>query len=587
MISFSPAQLPGTVSSFLKRFAPPSIAGAASASHLYASSLHLATRTFQDTVLRSPAVPLAVRNALSTLPDHQLSRSAMRFLVPDAISAHFASTLHLGRQLRADEEYRPQVLHSWTSTGTRELSIEPGTSLERPSLGEEPIRALFLSHFPLHTNGSGFYTRAIAKQIAEAGGEVGILFAGHKFIENPPDGMVRQYLLPFTPEGGVPSRGAAMSNIPVFDSNPASPNGRRFMELLPEELHAYTEGLADATAVAVQDMQPNIIIVNHAWIGALAAQRTGLPYVVVCHGSCSNHIMRAYPDGPEGDIDELYPPNLGSIIFDAVSGADKVITATDEVGEALVYAYGVEPHRVGVIPHGFDKGIFHPTDGLDREAVARELGFEIKEWQHLVSFAGRMGDIKGVPDLIMAAQMVVEEMPDQVLFVLAGGGGKLDAYKALAERLGIASALRFIGHRTQHDLAELFGTSDLEVVPSRSELFGITALEAAGTGTPVLATGVGGLKMLVTDEMGATVPPFNPGELADGITKMLMSGAKLRLGESAQTTAHSRYGWDRTGQAFRTELIAAIVANQDHPGLQRLVYDHLHLVPVIGDSEPS
>ncbi|MBT3181091.1 MAG: glycosyltransferase family 4 protein [Deltaproteobacteria bacterium] len=587
MINFSPAQASGALGNLLGRFIPPSVMQSGDASSLYASSFHLATRMMQDIANRSSAIPAPVRNALLALPNQGLTKSAMRFLVPDAVTDHVSATLLQGRRLWADLEYRPQVLHSRTNSGTRELSIQPGVSLETALADNKPIRALFLSHFPIHTNGSGFYTKAITEQIAKVGGEVGILFAGHEFIEDPPEGMFRQYLLPFTPERASPLRGAARSNIPVFDSNSASPNGRRFMDLLPEELRAYAEGFADATAVAVRDMQPNIIVVNHAWVGALAAQRTGLPYVVVCHGSCSNHVIRAYPDGPSGDAHEPYPSNLGDIVFDAVRGANKVVTATDEVGDVLAAAYGVNPDKIGVIPHGFNKRIFCPTCDLDRNTAARTLGFEVNDWQHLVSFAGRMGDIKGVPDLIRAAQMVVDAMPGEVLFVLAGGGGKLDAYKTLAEKLGIAGSLRFIGHRSQSDLASLFRISDLVTVPSRSELFGITVLEAAGVGTPVLATNIGGLKMIVTEEMGSTVPPQNPRALADGIIRMLVQGTKLQIGTSAQETAHSKYGWDKTGMAFRGELIHAIGMHQDQPGLQGLAREHLFLVPGVGDIEPN
>lgn len=445
-----------------------------------------------------------------------------------------------------DLAYRASTLHLSPRMGGGTIPIRHGVSQTVPLPNPPGPKVLFISLFPLGSNGSGTYTKAMAHHIAQRGGEVRILHLGHQFEEPGLD--VPTYLVPFTPIRGEALEGAALANFPVLDSNPASPNGKRFQAMSIAEVAAYTEGLADAVAEAVRHMQPDILIINHAWLGAQAAQRTGLPYVVVCHGTCLAN-MQAALDPANG-----YPSNLAGLIVPAVQAADRVIAITEEVAGDLAQVYGLNGSRMTVIHNGFNSEIFNPQPDLDRHGVLARLGIlNPEEVTHVVSFAGRMIVYKGITTLLEAAWLLQDAMPG-VHFILAGDGAERAQLEARRDELGLTDRVHFIGHLPLAGAAELHRIADLGVVPSWQEPFGIVALEIAGVGTPVIASAVGGLQAIVTDEVGMQVPPQDAGQLADAIRMALDSDLKSQIGPKASHHVHRHYPWQTRGARLLTEL---------------------------------
>lgn len=477
--------------------------------------------------------------------------NARRFERTEDAVAKLRDVIRKASSNNADEAYRPTKLHL---SGGETLEIPKGISTTTPLPSTQPSKVpsvLFFNHSPPWSNGSGTYSKAMARHVASMGGKAAILFLGPRL---DPSLEIFQYLLPFRPSEGEPLDGSAKALMPVILSNPTNPTGTKIRDLPEPAVRAYIEGIADALAAAARHMHADVIVANHAMVGAEAARRTGLPYVVVCHGSCMANVQTV-----QANLDQHAPSFLAATLQGVLS-AGRITTLTDDARDEFARVYGVVPDRITTIPNGFDADLFVKRPDLERANVLRNLGIDPTGITHLVSYHGRMDERKGIPDLLTAAQMVNAQMPG-VHFVLAGGGTLLEHYKQMAKDLGVEAIVHFIGHRPPAILVELDNVSNLGVLVSHDEPFGIAALEAAGTGTPVVATNVGGLRKFVTPDFGVLVEPRSPDQIADAILDALRTDLKGRIGEKAADHVHQHHTWAASGDLLLEQVRLAIQAH--------------------------
>jgi glycosyltransferase involved in cell wall biosynthesis len=176
---------------------------------------------------------------------------------------------------------------------------------------------------------------------------------------------------------------------------------------------------------------------------------------------------------------------------------------------------------------------------------------------------GTVGDLvpdKGYPYLVQAVPRVLTAVPE-ARFVVVGAEKESPAYtarvKAIAERLGVASKILWLGHRG--DVPELLSAFDLFVVSSVEESFPLAILEAMAAGLPVVATAVGGIPEGVRHgETGLLVPPAQSDALADAVIRVLSDPALARrFGESGRRRVMADFAME--GQATRIEAALASV----------------------------
>jgi len=170
-----------------------------------------------------------------------------------------------------------------------------------------------------------------------------------------------------------------------------------------------------------------------------------------------------------------------------------------------------------------------------------------------VLFAGRVQPLKG-PDVLVRALGVLAATgrPVPLLVVLGGPSGRPTAVRelsALAATTGVGGDVVLRPPVPRTELARWYRAADVVAMPSRSESFGLVAIEAQASGTPVLAAAVGGLRSVVTDGVSGTlVPGHDPAVWADAIADHLAdSGARARLAVGARRVAE-RYGWDAAAE---------------------------------------
>jgi glycosyltransferase involved in cell wall biosynthesis len=225
----------------------------------------------------------------------------------------------------------------------------------------------------------------------------------------------------------------------------------------------------------------------------------------------------------------------------------RIVCCAESVA-AVHIGLGYDPHRVMVIPNGFDTASFAPDPGA-RSAVRAELGVDART--PLVGLVARYDVKKGHEVFVDAARRVADRHP-RVQFVLCGRGADTDNRPLVAAIAGAGVADRFhlLGGRT--DVARV--TASLDVAVSTSlfgEGFSNALGEALACGVPCVATDVGD-SALIVGESGAIVPPRDPVRTAHAIGDLLALSDEERgaIGRAARARIERRFGLERVVSRF-------------------------------------
>ena len=292
---------------------------------------------------------------------------------------------------------------------------------------------------------------------------------------------------------------------------------------------------SDHVARLAKELKPSLLHAHFAypegWVAYLAKAclKSATPLVVTLHG-----------------YDILVEPSVGYgirlnkrydvLVRKVLNEADAIIAASRAVLNEAARLVS-DPEKVRLIPNGVDLERFNPK--LDGSPVRELYGAKDKQ---IVFTLRHMYPKYGVGYLVLAAKLVLKVRED-VLFVIGGEGPLRRCYQALAERLGISSNVIFPG-RIPQELAPLYyAASDIVVVPSLQEAWGLVATEAMACGKPVVASRVGGLPDQVVDGYnGFLVPPRDPRALADRILYLLENPSEAkRMGLNGRKLAEERF----------------------------------------------
>jgi len=179
----------------------------------------------------------------------------------------------------------------------------------------------------------------------------------------------------------------------------------------------------------------------------------------------------------------------------------------------IAIGWGLDPSRVDVVPNPAPEVPEHPT----RDEARATLGID----GFALGVAGRLTAQKALGDTLEALARV----PDVALLVL-GDGPERAKLEHRAGELGLADRVRFLGAGTRDDVIALFRAVDAALLTSAWENLPHTLLEALATGTPVIATAVGGIPEVVRDEEnGLLVPPRDIAAIASAIDRLVHDDA--------------------------------------------------------------
>ncbi len=194
-----------------------------------------------------------------------------------------------------------------------------------------------------------------------------------------------------------------------------------------------------------------------------------------------------------------------------------VIVASDAAKKLVVEENLVMESQVTVVRNGIDTEEFALESKQDARAEFRRLHFGNDAYGKIILCVAELHERKGQKYLIEAMKSVLGEFPDMRL-VFVGDGPSRAHYEKLASYLG--ERVIFLGRRK--DVAQLMTASDIFVLPSIREAFGLVLLEAAIAGLPVVATNVGGIPEIIENgKSGILVEPKDSEDLALAIKLLL------------------------------------------------------------------
>jgi D-inositol-3-phosphate glycosyltransferase len=366
------------------------------------------------------------------------------------------------------------------------------------------------------SGGMNVYVRELAGSLAQAGVDVRV--------------YVRRWA------DGLPDRIAVEPGLEVVHIT-AGP-----VDMPKEQLPHVVDEFADGVAADLRGSGVGVLHANY-WLSAVAAHRLkhelGLPLVATFH-------TLARVKAEAGDTE---PQARARAEAEVIGCCDAICASNPVEAEQLEEFYGADPERVEVVPPGVDHAFFSPGD---RRGAQRALGLDDRP---TLVFVGRIQPLKGVTVAIEALAQL--ERTDARLVVVGGPSGpdgpaEWDrAQKLVAER-GLADRVVFIEPQPHHSLSTYYRAADVVVVPSRSESFGLVALEAAACGIPVVACAVGGLRTLVRhDETGFLVEGRDPAAMAARIDELLAHPQRAEAMGRAAAQEANRYSWSTAAGRLR------------------------------------
>lgn len=313
-------------------------------------------------------------------------------------------------------------------------------------------------------------------------------------------------------------------------------------ELPKEELVDVVDLFADGVADQWQDAD---VIHSNYWLSGVAGHRLkhelNLPLVSTFH-------TLARVKAETGDAE---PERRIKSETDVIRCSDVILANAVAEADQLISLYGADPRRVEVVPPGVDHAFFSPGD---KSGARNAIGIGDEP---MLLFVGRIQPLKGVTVAIATLFEISDTYPDAVLVVVGGASGREgeeEMAKAveLVHNLGLQDRVRFVPPQPHHLLSTYFRAADVCIVPSRSESFGLVALEAGACGTPVVGAAVGGLLTLIDHGVtGFLLEDRDPVQYADAVRKVLRQPRIAKSMSEAAATRARNYTWSTTAARLR------------------------------------
>ncbi len=287
-------------------------------------------------------------------------------------------------------------------------------------------------------------------------------------------------------------------------------------ELPPDESFALGRLWKQIPAImrVIRKYNINVVHTHASFAGRLAARLSGGTCVIY-----TRHRLEAEGAGARSRLFNLVDRYT----------CDRVVAVSQAVREDLI-RQGVEDRKIALIYNGIDLSKFQPPP----------TGAPPVDQEPVIGLVGRLEPEKGHRCFLEAAQILLQQYGD-CRFQIVGDGSLQQDLRDFAWKLGIARRVEFLGLRD--DIPELLARMSVVALPSLSEAFSLSLVEAMSMGKPCVASNIGGIKEILVDrENGLLVEPGKPRVLAARISWLLEHPDEARrMGEAAARTAAERF----------------------------------------------
>ncbi len=332
------------------------------------------------------------------------------------------------------------------------------------------------------------------------------------------------------------------------DAGPRRPLGA-------DRLAPYVRRFADGVLRVLDGLPPVEVVHTHYWLsgwaGLVVKQHLGVPMANSFHTLGRVKDLTRRLDDPAESLQRIAAEE------EVIALSDCVVASTPIEADDLLAHYGANPGALCVSPPGVDHSRFFPGS---REGARRRLGLGEGP---LVAFVGRVQALKGVDVTLDAFEIVSRRFPEASLVIVGGPSGprgnrEMRATRSRATRIG--SEVVFLDPLPHRTLADVYRAAEVVHVPSRSESFGLVAVESQACGTPVVASRVGGLSFSVDeDSSGFLVDGWDSVDHAAALLEVLTDGERADLMSKQAVEWAERFSWENTVSRF-LELYSGVVA---------------------------
>jgi D-inositol-3-phosphate glycosyltransferase len=330
---------------------------------------------------------------------------------------------------------------------------------------------------------------------------------------------------------------------------PAGPLSILPKEALPGVVDAFTQGVLERMSEP-GDGEFTSVHANY-WLSGLSGHvikhELNLPLVCTFH-TLDRVKAESMPEEVEADMPHRRAEAEASII----DCSDAVLASCTVEAEQITSLYGADPDRIRIVPLGVDHAFFGPGH---RPQARRALGLPLDG--RLLLFVGRIQPLKCADAAIDTLAELSDGHDGPYRLVIVGGpsgphGEKsLQGLVDLADARGVRDRVHFVEPQPHELLSSYYRAADVCIVPSRSESFGLVALEAAACGTPVVASAVGGLTTLVDQgRTGFLVEDPTPLRYAAAVRRIFDEPLMAERLSTASVLRARRYTWRAAATAL-------------------------------------
>ena len=280
------------------------------------------------------------------------------------------------------------------------------------------------------------------------------------------------------------------------------------------------------------------LIFAHYWLSGVASLKLkkiwNIPVITTFH-TMQEIKQEAFPfniDDPQRETQEKL----------VSQESDALVVWSKHEKNFIASNYKVDPKKIYIIPPGVDLELFKP---IDQKEAREEIN--IQNDLKVILFVGRLERLKGLDTLLEALSMIDQE---KINLLVVGGLyniSEVTRLKKLCNEFNLLEKVHFIGSINRTDLKYYYNSSDICVLPSYYESFGLSALEAAACGVPVVASKKGGLSSIVIDKKTGYLLQWRcPGPFVEKLEILLQSkDLRKSMGKNARQHAE-KLNWDES-----------------------------------------